>query len=117
MSDLFNLEKELTGLLNGIPAEELLSSDRAALSKAQTIINDSELEQERAHLETVTTLQEIFEKLEEEHDARIEFERRTTESAKLQKATDRRRFWATLIVALVGSAAAVGSLIATIVLS
>lgn len=63
------------------------------------------------------TLEAINEKLEIEHQARLDAEEREKKQTKQQERTDCIRFWITFAVTLIGSLAAVGGLIATIVLS
>ncbi len=77
-------------------------------------LSKEELEYLQNHASSSTeTLREIR-RLSDKIDRN---QRELEESAKRQQKVDRRRFWAALVGSLVGSIAAVGGLIATIVLS
>ncbi|EOS63354.1 hypothetical protein C814_00828 [Anaerotruncus sp. G3(2012)] len=61
-------------------------------------------------------VQEIEFNFEVERQSRVESEKKAMEVANRRKNIDRIRFWTSLIATLIGSIAAVGSLVATIVL-
>lgn len=73
-------------------------------------------EQQERELKTTSLLNELNRKLDQEKEDRIAYDRQAAKETNKQQRIDRIRFWITFTVTLVGTLAAVGSLIATIVL-
>lgn len=73
-------------------------------------------EQQERELKTTSLLNELNRKLDQEREDRIAYDRQVAKETNKQQRIDRIRFWITFTVTLVGTLAAVGSLIATIVL-
>lgn len=76
-----------------------------------------EREQSQAPLDTAAALKQIIQMIEDDRVEREASAKRTAEQDRRQKHIERIQFWATFIATLIGSAAAVGGLIATIVLN
>lgn len=73
-------------------------------------------EQQERELKTTSLLDELNRKLDQEREDRIAYDRQAAKETNEQQRIGRIRFWITFTVTLVGTIAAVGSLIATIVL-
>lgn len=106
--DLFN--REVSASFKRAEAAAAEARQRKATAENSTIQTAETL---RLMMEQI---QKIRDAQDAESQARISAEFKAEKDTNIQKRIDRARFWITLVATLIGSIAAVGSLIATIVL-
>lgn len=96
-----------------------LDFDCMETSMAQQLREVSEFSQKQAQapFDTADTLKQLVQMIEDDRAEREADAKIADEQDRKQKRIEHIQFWATFIATIIGSAAAVGGLIATIVLS
>lgn len=105
---------ENAGLVESLRSYDNTNSYRISISGQYRL--QQLREQQEYELKTTSLLNELNRELGQEREDRIASDRQAAKEANEQQRIDRIRFWITFIVTLVGTLAAVGSLIATIAL-
>lgn len=103
--------QEQQTIFKAAEAAELEARRRQAAAEESIIRTAEMLNQMSSQLQQIQDVQEA------EQQTRISAENRAEKESHTQKQIDRARFWITTTIALIGSLAAIGSLIATIVLN
>lgn len=105
---------ENAGLVESLRSYDNTNSYRISISGQYRL--QQLREQQEYELKTTSLLNELNRESGQEREDRIASDRQAAKEANEQQRIDRIRFWITFIVTLVGTLAAVGSLIATIAL-